>query len=71
MGFIMTFVIFTSPKVSSQLLISFTTLDAILQLSRHWSEWHRQFEDILHWSFEEFLEGSIEGEFFFIHPNWL
>jgi hypothetical protein len=48
MGFIMTFVIFTSPKVSSQILSLFTTLDAILQLSRHWSEWHKQFGDILH-----------------------
>jgi hypothetical protein len=48
MGFIMTFVIFKNTKVSSQLLSSLTTLDAILQLSRHWSEWHRKFGDILH-----------------------
>jgi hypothetical protein len=33
--------IFTTPKVSSQNLSSFTTLDAILQLSRHCLEWHR------------------------------
>jgi hypothetical protein len=48
MGFIMTFLIFTTPKVSSQLLSSFTTLDAILQLSRNWLEWNMQFGDSLH-----------------------